>query len=125
MKLNPDCIRDILMDIEEAIPGTGYVLEYDQKTTKERLPNYSHEEIMYHVRQCDLSGFLYKARFNISGSYDIQDLTPAGHQFLADIRSDTVWNKTKNVAAQIGVYSLDTLTKIATGVITELIKRQF
>ena len=52
----------------------------------------------------------------------IFDLTPAGHQFLADIRKDTNWNKTKEIVKNVGSDSLDTLKQIATGVITSLIQ---
>ncbi len=123
MKLNPDCIRDILIAVE-SLPNVNYCYTFDEKTIKQDFPDYSFDELFYHVRQCDLSGFFHNAHGD-PFMYRVGDLSPLGHQFLADIRSDTVWNKTKNVAAQIGVYSLDALTKIATGVITELIKRQF
>mgnify|MGYP002958432843 FL=1 len=55
----------------------------------------------------------------------IYDMTYAGHQFLANIRSDNIWKGTKAIASKIGSSSLDAITQIASNVITELIKAQF
>lgn len=124
MKLNPDCLRDILLKIE-SLPGVNYEFRFDEETVASEFPNYTYDEILYHVRQCDLHGYLFNPRYTLDGPCSVRDLSPKGHEFLANIRSDNVWSKTKNVANKIGSYSIDTLAKIATGVITELIKRQF
>lgn len=121
MKLNPDCIRDILLTIEEK---TSYynIFSYDPETCDiERLKSYTEDEILYHIRQCNETGFLLKCSFTMSGSCHIIDLTPMAHRFLADIRSDNVWNKTKDTAKKVGSSSLDALMKIASGVVTALI----
>ena len=55
----------------------------------------------------------------------IGDLSPAGHEFLANIRKDTVWNGVKSVAGKVGATSLSALTQIAANVVTELVKAQF
>lgn len=52
---------------------------------------------------------------------DIGDLTPAGHEFLANIRQDTNWNKIKKRALKIGSLALPILQKIATKFIEEQI----
>lgn len=61
----------------------------------------------------------------MDGSCIIEDLSPSGHQFLADIRSDNNWNKTKSIAKSVGASSLTAIKEIATNVIAELIKAQF
>ena len=88
-----------------------------------RLSRYSPDELAYHITQCDLHGY-FEEMHSFVDEYDVSFLSPAGHAFLSDIRSDTVWNHTKTVAGKIGVWSLDALTKIATGVVTEIIKMQ-
>ena len=124
MKLNPDCIRDILI-IVESLPSISFTFTFDEDSIAEYLPNYSYDEVIYHLRQCELCGFFYRASFSMNRTCTVTDLSPKGHQFLADIRSDNIWKKTKNVATQIGSFSLDTLVKISSAVITELIKQQF
>ena len=40
---------------------------------------------------------------------------------LANIRNDNNWNKTKNIAKQMGSFSLETLKDVASNVISDLI----
>ncbi len=123
MKLNPDCVRDILLAVEEgcdigrgvSIPGPNY----------SRLQPYNESEVLYHVRQCDLSGFLYQAKTDLLGTYTIRDLTPAGHEFLANIRKDTIWSGVKDVAGKVGATSLNAIVQIASNVVAQMIKHQF
>ena len=124
MKLNPDCVRDILL-VVESLPNLKNYYRFDRESVSELFPNYSFDEIMYHTRQCDLSGFLHNASATMNyETYTISDLTPKGHQFLADIRSDTIWNNVKEVSKKVGSNSLSSLSQIATGVITQIIKMQ-
>lgn len=125
MKLNPDCVRDILLTVEELITDVNSrVLFSAENAQSGRLSAYTHDEIAYHLRQCDMAHYIVGLRHESGARMSVQDLTPQGHQFLADIRSDTLWNHTKSVAAKVGSFSLDALSKIAAGVVTELIKRQ-
>ncbi|WP_300385165.1 DUF2513 domain-containing protein [Clostridium sp.] len=124
MKLNPDCIRDILFTVEDTTSFSSY-MRVDLECNYERLTSYSYEEILYHIKQCELTGFLTKVSWYLSGSCMIHDLSPSGHKFIADIRSETNWNKTKEISKKIGSSSLDTLKQISIGVISELMKNQF
>lgn len=127
MKLNPDCIRDVLIATEEK---TGYHVNFDYPSEASDAPSlskYEDSEIRYHILQCAKNHLieLGKGESDLSDNMPIKDLTPKGHQFLADIRSDTIWRKTKEVAGKIGSYSLDVLSQIASSVLAELIKSQF
>lgn len=76
--------------------------------------------------QCDCSGLITGVRYYEDGDYiEIDDLAPAGHQFLANVRQDNIWNNTKTIAGKVGSKSLDALIQISSNVITELIKAQF
>ncbi len=124
MKLNPTCVRDILLFVEsEATFNNNVIYTYDN--IPEQLCKYSHEEIIYHFLQCHKSGLIEVGNYADNGEYfRIADLEPKGHEFLTNIRSDTVWKQTLAVGSKIGSTSLDVLVKISTGVITELIKQQ-
>jgi hypothetical protein len=125
LRLNPDCVRDILLSVEE-ICDYHNVFDYYENNTEFNLANYSHEEIIYHIKQCELSGLIMNVRYYDGATHiSIGDLTPSGHQFLANIRKDTVWNGVKSVAEKVGSTSLSVLTQIAANVVTELIKAQF
>lgn len=55
----------------------------------------------------------------------VNDITYAGHEFLANIRKDSVWTGVKSIAGKVGATSLSALAQIATNVVTELIKAHF
>ena len=119
MELNPDCVRDILLTVEEHSPW-----RYSQDgIVVERLQKYTHEELVYHIRQCAYSKLILSKRLeNILGDMRIDDLSPDGHKFLSNVRQDTTWNRTKSIAGKIGAKSIDLLVQIASNVMTELIK---
>ena len=133
MKLNPDCIRDILLWLEENQEMesgydnflTGQVSEVSSTKIAQCLPTYSAEDILYSVKQMIYSGLL-NARLlttNDAQIYLVQDITPEGHKFLGNISSDETWQKTKSTASKIGAATLDTLGKISANIVAELIKK--
>lgn len=126
MRLNPDCIRDILLTVEETVDFSTH-MQFPAAEDYPTLSEYPHEEVLYHVKQCELSGFLTKVTWYIGSKSGclIFDLSPAGHAFLENVRSDTNWTKTKDIAKSVGSTSLDALTKIATSVISTIISAQF
>ena len=122
MKLNPDCIRDILLYAESNTDLKNMVC-LSPADIPDELSAYAPNEIMYHIKQCELSGlFGEKVSWYISGNCMIRYLSPSGHKFLSDIRSENAWSKTKQIACYIGANSIDTIKQIAAGVITSLIQ---
>lgn len=125
MRLNPDCIRDILLQIEE----NSFRIENSYSTKNFPFENftflkpYSYEEVIYHLKQCNLMNFIEMKRY--LGYIDVYDLYPAGHSFLANIRNENNWNKTKEIAKNIGSFSIDTLKDVASNVISTLITNNF
>lgn len=124
MKLNPDCMRDVLIEIEKA--------EYEEPLYLQRfydaLLKYSEDEINYSIVKLEEAGFI-KAVIKSHVGYDysihrIDDITYRGHQFLADIRSDNIWNNVKEVSKKVGSNSIQAISQIATSVITAIINQQ-
>lgn len=120
MKLNPDCVRDILLTVEEnttlkkqiRIPfGNVYQL----------IDKYDKEEVAYHIKQCELYGYLHKVSPSSGGSFYIDYLSPAGHELLENIRADTNWHKTREIAKKVGSESLNVLAQIAAKLIGDLV----
>ena len=104
MKLNPDCIRDILISVEEKT-SLNDPIRFDPGKIPSTLTQYPDDVILYHVKQCELSGlFGGKTYWFLNGGCMVQYLSPLGHQFLSDIRSD--------------------IKDIATGVISSLVQKQ-
>ena len=122
MKLNPDCIRDILLQMEQVSYGDNI----SPKQLHNELTNYTTDEIDYALIKMHEAGFINaKIKQFIDGeiSIELYDISYNGHQFLENVRSSKVWNVTKKVATDIGSSSVQAITQIATGVITEIIKQ--
>ena len=118
MRLNPDCIRDILLVAEE---NTGYREEWTlsrDKSLPEQLQKYDFKTVAYHANQCIMAGLLVEGHRFLGVEVAIKDLTPEGHEFLANIRAETNWNKVKQKAKVIGSESLSVLIQLAGQIIT-------
>lgn len=123
MRLNPDCIRDILLFIESTtnskIRSVGFV------SILENLSQYDEDTIHYHLYQIENSKLILDVVHADNKPSIISDLSPKGHEFLENIRSDSNWNKTKEIASNIGSFSINNLSQIAIGVVTQLIPQNF
>lgn len=140
MHLNMDCVRDILFCVEEhtgirsrcqfidsgesqAADFLG--LEINIPTYQlELLEKYNNDELIYHICYCIKANLIEGD--DTSNGYDIfiNDLTPSGHEFLANIRENNNWATVKKVAGKVGSTSLSAFTTIASQVIATLIKNE-
>lgn len=126
MKLNPDCLRDLLMYLEsETRPN--YIVSFTAsglREKSEKLSRYSADELLYHIEQCSASGLLIQYTKDLSGNLLIADISPKAHEFLANIRDDTLWGKTKGIAREVGSASMSALGEIAAGVVSAIIHKK-
>lgn len=123
MKLNLDCMRDVLLFLEEAPFQKEMSLG---EITSALAKDHSFEDIAYSVQKLSEAGYIVaKIKSYVTGStiISVQDITYNGHQFLANIRTNKVWSATKSVMGKIGSTSIHAATQIATSVVTELIKQ--
>lgn len=97
MRLDPKCIRDILITIEENTDFSS-VWSFNSDCVKSgRLCSYTYKTVIYHISQCSKSGLIDGCVFYDMGDFGIvSDLSPYGHELLANIRIETVWNKLKD-----------------------------
>ena len=105
MKLNPNCIRAVLIAVESHCDFFTSA-EYKVEDPFPELSGYSHSEILYHIRQCEESGLIQSVHYYDGGKHtDIADLTPLGHEFLANIRSNAIWKKvlSKGTGASLSI----------------------
>lgn len=120
-----DCIRNILLQVEET-PFTVYC-DSDEDDEKDSglsfIDKYDDKTLLYHINLANELG-LIKASICI-GMSSVLDLSAQGHLFLADIREENVWNKTKEISKQVGASSLDTVKQIAVNVVSSLISGYF
>lgn len=128
MKLNLDCIRDILLATEE---NTGYRQELYISRHEEfleelpaQLRKYDIMEVLYHIKQCEMAGLIIFGHGMMRVEYAIADLTPYGHEFLSNIRQDTNWNKTKQKLQKVGSSALSVVIDVAKTIIVDALKSQ-
>lgn len=126
MKLDYDCIRDVLLYLETS--------EYNEtvlfSSIKNALSHYDENTLSYtciklHEANMINGLFISCDNANMPLVHSVTDITILGHEFLSEIHEDTVWNGVKSVASKIGATSISSLTQIASSVVTELIRLHF
>lgn len=123
MKLDPDCIRDILLFVEENTDLKRH-LNFSWKTVPQCFPQYTPNKVLYHVKQCELSGFFQECTHGYGSDFHISYLSPEGHQFVNNIRSDNMWSHIKEVGKKVGTSSVSVLSQISVSVVTAIIRDQ-
>lgn len=127
MQLNHDCIRDLLLYLEdhtgiyrdeETRAYTFFEVTSRQLLEDEHLTTeYSEDEIMYSLLKLKEADMLAADEMsggaNMFRGITVTDITWGGHEFLGNIRDDTVWNKTKEKAMQLGISSVKGLATLA------------
>lgn len=143
MRLNLDCIRDIMLWVEKTTTPTKFAVYKDTymlKATHEALydtpfnpdavkqelnEKYDNETIMYHLNYCIEAGLLKSTDNSRSITITIQDLTPLGHEFTAKIRKDSNYQTFKNLAINAGVETFKSILTIANNVAASSITKTF
>lgn len=126
MVLNPDCVRAVLLAVEACPFGEHLNVE----KLSARLPKYTEECLWYTCLKLKEGGYLDLDLIQMSMSTmpdikRIKDLTFSGHEFLANIQKDDVWQGVKEIGKKLGTTPLTSLAQIASGVATTLIKAHF
>jgi len=123
MKLNHDCVRDVLLFVEENLPYGHYV-----DFSAIEIPDYSREDLLYTADKLIEADYLNGKKENYLGSHTpairVTSMTWSGHQFLDNIRDDSVWKSTKKVLSKFSSVSLSLMGNVASQVITSLVQNQ-
>lgn len=122
MRMNPDLIREILLLTENNTSLYDHY-EIERESIPEGLEEYTFSEIEYHIELCYKFNFIEReCSFYVIA---LNDLTPEGHLFLADIRETRNWIKIKEIATKSGSFSLSALKEIAVQVVSQSIVKSF
>jgi hypothetical protein len=111
MKLDPDCVRHVMLTIEEK--STPYnILYYKDLFT----PDFNNDDIKYATLKLAEAGYIETNVTNyniIDFPLQIKGITWQGHQFLGNIGDDIIWNETKSETSTLKSVSIYMLSKIA------------
>jgi len=114
-----DVVRKILLAVEAQQTATGRV----EPTS---IQGYDEENVVYHMKIMDEAGLIetWSSMIHNSAPYMAAlSMTWKGHEFLDQIRQDTVWNRVKGGAREKGLdLSIDVIGELAKTIIFSMLK---
>lgn len=117
MKLNIDCVRDMLLVLEKL----GYHKVIKAPDLYAKLPEYSPEDIAYAAEKLAEGGLItaviQRDLIGCVALLCVEDITYAGHQLLNDIRPKERWDKAKDAVLKIGGASIPIIQQVIGSVI--------
>lgn len=118
MKLNYDCVRDVLLAVEKAETIDENLSLTPLKVVKlfDELPEYKDNEILYTVEKLKEAGYINAVVSFAAGHYIdgfISSITYSGHEYLDNIRNPKVWRKVKSVLDKAGAITLPLISQAA------------
>lgn len=135
MKLNEDCMRDILKllvkELKLFIDQKYHIIQFGKLS----LMDISNEMTQYDLNDiCQCAYILCQngyikgdGLFDINGKSAskiyVNEVTYIGYQLFESIQPEPIWNKTKSVLKQVGVHSLKFIETVAHDVAVESAKQ--
>lgn len=141
MKLDPDCVRDLMLFCEEHTyikteeigrytAARYHVLYVDSMRLTPPLNKYDVGSLIYHIIQLSESGYLATDfRFDPVENFRHNELpaiyyvTPKGHEFIATISEKAQWEKTSKILRSLGSVSLAVIETISKGIASAAIEQ--
>lgn len=131
MKLNYDCVRDVLLYLEENLGYTENTIALEHKrlsisSISNNITDYTKEDIQYTIEKLEEAEYVrfanvtYDTHNYIVNGY-VDDITWKGFEFLNNVREKKIWKATKLGAKKIGAVSISALSMISTEIIKAII----
>ncbi|WP_259417649.1 DUF2513 domain-containing protein [Bacillus toyonensis] len=123
MKLNQDCIRSILLELEEKL-NLGQHIHLHQLKEFETFKEFGENQSIYAILKLIEAGYLSGAhQFDGDEIYylGIASITFSGHEFLDTIRDSKVWSTTKTLTKKLSSVPLNVLSAVAVKVTKDFI----
>ncbi|GIO42468.1 DUF2513 domain-containing protein [Paenibacillus apis] len=114
MRLNHECVRDFLLTLE-GLTENEYI-DCNDHTEFESLQKYEKSDVVYTFQKLEEANYINAKVFKSLGgtSYNAMSITWDGHQFLDNIRDNSVWSGTKDkVFSAVSSVSLPILAEVA------------
>lgn len=134
VRLNQECVRDLLLAIEEHINidpvYMSNLLDISSKYLQlNGIHKYEIDELVYTANRLKEAGYIngnedvHEDENKIFSDFWIISITWNGHKFLDTIRDNEVWSNTKDIISKFSSVSLSLVETIASNVITQIINR--
>lgn len=141
MELNPDCVRDLMLFLEEhttvSVCEEGSIMSTSFRKIRANdickfsgFQKYSSECIVYHIVQLSESGYIAtNFVFDPAHSFGkfetpcIYYMTPKGHELTASLKDNERWGGTAKVLKKLGGVSLSIIEAVSRGATGALIDK--
>lgn len=126
MKLNQDCVRAVLLELEEKLTFNADLYFFQIKQL-ECVQKYNEDSVIYSILKLIEADYLSGAPLYAGdglADLTVSSLTWDGHLFLDTIRDNKVWTETKSVVSKFSSVSVSLMSTIASSILNELIKKQ-
>jgi hypothetical protein len=123
MKLNHDCVRELLLELEEVLFVHENILlpSFEELET---VNKYGFDDTFYCFQKLIEAGYLngnYKYASEGLFHLAVSSITWDGHQFLDTIRDNEIWSKTKKAVSSLSSASISLMSSLG----TEFLKQKF
>ncbi len=123
MRLNYDCIRDVLLSLEDML-----VLNEDLEPNfiiisdlRDKLPDYNTEDIAYSLIMLDEANYIHaniQSADNCILDIFVTGITFEGHKYLDTVRTSAVWEETKKTFKEKAIeMTIETIMLVAKSII--------
>lgn len=99
MRLNPDCVRDVMVFLEENLEP-GFTVDEFQVIAGLAKKHSNEAEVRYSLDQLVLDGYLEK--INTNDGIIVRNILPPGHAFLAKAKNPAVWKGFTKISKEKG-----------------------
>ena len=113
MKLLHDCVRDVMLDVEDNLKDGDSISSDD---IYNRLNKYAQEDVDYTCKKLSEANYLNIIPC-ITGEILVTGISYSGHQFLDTIRDSNIWRETKSTVSKLASVSLPIIQQVASQLI--------
>lgn len=116
MELKHECVRDVLLYLEE-----HQKLHQVINSNSIKIREYTNDDIFYTVSKLTEAGYLNADIREFCSTIPIKEITYSGHMFLNNIRDDKVWKETTKTISGLKSVSLDIISQVAAAIILKMV----
>lgn len=125
MRLDMDCVRNVLLALEKLTEVDENHL-HQRITTEDvcaEIPNSDEKEVYNALYTLYQAEYIEADELDVCGYSDliIEAITWSGYELLNNLRSDQVWKGVKEKIKPLGTVSINVLSQLATKVVSDLL----
>lgn len=124
MELNHDCVRQVLLDLENNLGLPNNPHDFKDVIFPKTFDTYGKDNVEYTLLKLRDANYIdAKPHYanDLLLSFYISSITWEGHQFLDTIRDSKIWKKTKNILSHLESASITFASNVASSVLSDFI----